>query len=164
MRTVFATLPNAKTHAQAAADTTNMMAMDTKKRMMGRSEKSMPLSATMAKSLTKGNLEETMAEPRMAARSLQGITALIGLTLLPNTTKNEWNLGSGLEKINRSGFKTLNFIVLSNSVSFVMRPFCLVESCSQDAAANAGVLSVYLTTILCNHLYLFIDIERENIR
>ena len=108
---VFAMLPNAKTHAQAAADTTNMMAMDTKNRMMGRSEKSMPLSATMAKSLTKGNLEETMAEPRMAARSLQGITALIGLTLLPNTTKNEWNLGSGLEKINRSGFKTLNFFL-----------------------------------------------------
>ena len=39
----------------------------------------------------------------------------------------------------------------------VMRTFCLVESRSQDAAANVGVLSVYLTTIL-----LF-DIERENI-
>ena len=30
----------------------------------------------------------------------------------------------------------------------VMRPFCLVESRSQHAAANAGVLSVYLTTIM----------------
>ena len=34
----------------------------------------------------------------------------------------------------------------------VMRPFCLVESRSQDAATNAGVLSVYLTTILHLHL------------
>ena len=33
----------------------------------------------------------------------------------------------------------------------VMRPFCLVESHSQDAAVNVGVLSVYLTTILCIH-------------
>ena len=31
---------------------------------------------------------------------------------------------------------------------FVMRPLCLVESHSQDAAANAGMLSVYLTTIM----------------
>ena len=29
-----------------------------------------------------------------------------------------------------------------------MRPLCLVESHSQDAAANAGMLSVYLATIL----------------
>ena len=44
-----------------------------------------------------------------------------------------------------------------------MGPFCLVESRSQDAAANTGVLSVYLTTILYYHLQLVIDIERENI-
>ena len=44
-----------------------------------------------------------------------------------------------------------------------MRPLCQVKSCSQDAAANAGVLSVYLTTIMYYHLQLFIDIERENI-
>ena len=44
---------------------------------------------------------------------------------------------------------------------FVMRPFCLVEPCSQDAAANAGVLSVYLTTILFYNRQLLIDIERE---
>ena len=44
-----------------------------------------------------------------------------------------------------------------------MRPFCLFESHSQDAAANAGVLSVYLTTILYYHRQLFIDIERDNI-
>ena len=43
-----------------------------------------------------------------------------------------------------------------------MRPFCLVEPCSQDAAANAGVLSVYLTLILYHHERLFIDREREN--
>ena len=43
----------------------------------------------------------------------------------------------------------------------VTRPFCLVESHSQDAAANAGVLSVNLTTVLYYHLQLFIDIERE---
>ena len=30
----------------------------------------------------------------------------------------------------------------------VMRLLCLVESHSQDAAANAGMLSVYLTTIM----------------
>ena len=45
----------------------------------------------------------------------------------------------------------------------VTRPFCLVESRSQDAAANAGVLSVYLTNILHYHRQFFIDIERENI-
>ena len=44
----------------------------------------------------------------------------------------------------------------------VMRPLCLVESRSQDAAANVGILSVYLATILYNHLQLFIDIEGEN--
>ena len=44
-----------------------------------------------------------------------------------------------------------------------MRPFCLVKSRSQGAAANAGVLSVYLTTILYHHRQLFTDIERENI-
>ena len=36
----------------------------------------------------------------------------------------------------------------------------LVESHSQDAAVNAGLLSVYLTT----DRQLFFDIERENIR
>ena len=45
--------------------------------------------------------------------------------------------------------------------SIVMRPFCLVESRTQDATTNAGVLSVYLTTILYHHHQLFIDIERE---
>ena len=40
-----------------------------------------------------------------------------------------------------------------------MRPFCLVESRSQDAATNAGVLSIYLH----HHRQLLIDIERENI-
>ena len=44
-----------------------------------------------------------------------------------------------------------------------MRPFCLVESRAQDAAANVGVLSVYLITILYYHHQLFIDIDRENI-
>ena len=44
-----------------------------------------------------------------------------------------------------------------------MRPLCLVESCSQDAAANGCMLSVYLATILYDHLQSFIDIERENI-
>ena len=38
----------------------------------------------------------------------------------------------------------------------VTRPFCLVKSRSQDAAANAGMLSV-----LYFHLQLFIEIERE---
>ena len=48
--------------------------------------------------------------------------------------------------------------------TFVMSSFCLVESSSQDAADNAGVLSVYLTTILYYHQQsLFIEIERENI-
>ena len=98
MRMVLAALPNAKMQTHAAADTTNMIAIDTKKRMMGRREKSIPDSATMAKSLTNGSLDETMADPRMAANSRQGMTALMGLTLLPNTTKNEWNLGSGLQK------------------------------------------------------------------
>ena len=42
-------------------------------------------------------------------------------------------------------------------------PNCLVESHSQDAATNAGVLSVYLTTILDHHHQLFTDIDRENI-
>ena len=42
-----------------------------------------------------------------------------------------------------------------------MRPLCLVESRSQDAAANAGVLSVYLATILYYHHQLFINIERD---
>ena len=46
---------------------------------------------------------------------------------------------------------------------FVTRLFCLVESCSQDAAANVGVLSVYLTTVLFYHLQLFIEIKGENI-
>ena len=45
----------------------------------------------------------------------------------------------------------------------VTRPLFLVESRSQDAAANAGVLSVYLTTILLHHPRLFFDMERENI-
>ena len=45
----------------------------------------------------------------------------------------------------------------------VTRPLCLVESRSQDAAANAGVLSVKLNTVLYYHLQLLIDIERENI-
>ena len=40
----------------------------------------------------------------------------------------------------------------------------LVESRSQDTAANAGVLSVYLATILYYYLQLFIDIERDNIQ
>ena len=44
-----------------------------------------------------------------------------------------------------------------------MRPLCLVESRSQDVAANAGVLSVYLATILYDQLQLSIDIKRENI-
>ena len=44
-----------------------------------------------------------------------------------------------------------------------MRPFCLVELISQDAATNAGVLSVYLTNILYYHHQLFIDIERVSI-
>ena len=42
-------------------------------------------------------------------------------------------------------------------ITFVMRP------CSQEASTNAGVLSVYLTTILYHHHELLIDIERENI-
>ena len=46
----------------------------------------------------------------------------------------------------------------------VMRPLCLVESSSQDPAANVGVLSVYPTNILYYHHQLFIDIERENIQ
>ena len=45
----------------------------------------------------------------------------------------------------------------------VTRPFCLVKSRSQDAAANAAMLSVYLSTILYYHHQLFIDIERQNI-
>ena len=32
-----------------------------------------------------------------------------------------------------------------SGIQIVTRPFCLVESHSQDAATNAGVLSVYLT-------------------
>ena len=34
-----------------------------------------------------------------------------------------------------------------------------VKSCLQDAAANAGVVSVYPTTILYYHHQLFFDIE-----
>ena len=52
---------------------------------------------------------------------------------------------------------------MSNPFDIVMRPFCLVESCSQDTNTNVGVLSVYPTTILYHHHQLFIDIERENI-
>ena len=44
-----------------------------------------------------------------------------------------------------------------------MRPFCLVVSRSQDTAANAGVISLSLTTILYFHRQLFIDIERYNL-
>ena len=44
-----------------------------------------------------------------------------------------------------------------------MRPFCLVKSRSQDAAANAGVLSVYLTTILYHRHQLFIDFVRDTL-
>ena len=44
-----------------------------------------------------------------------------------------------------------------------MRLLCLVKSRLQDAAANVGVLHVYLATILYDHHQLFIDIERENI-
>ena len=40
----------------------------------------------------------------------------------------------------------------------------LVESCSQDDTANASVLSVYLVTILYDHLELFVDIERAYVR
>ena len=40
----------------------------------------------------------------------------------------------------------------------------MVESRSQDAAVNAGVFSVYLTTILCTDSQLFFDIEIEKIR
>ena len=45
----------------------------------------------------------------------------------------------------------------------VTRPFCLVKSRSQDVAANADMLSVYLTTIMYIHRQLFTEIERENI-
>ena len=52
-------------------------------------------------------------------------------------------------------------LLFSFGISYIMRPFCLVESCSHDAAANAGVLSVL------PHAYhwvqLLIDIERDNI-
>ena len=44
-----------------------------------------------------------------------------------------------------------------------MGPFCLVKSRSQDTAANAGVLSVYLPTILYYHHQLFIDIDRDDL-
>ena len=44
----------------------------------------------------------------------------------------------------------------------VTRPFCLVKSRLQDAAANAWVLSVYPTTILYYHHQLFFDIKQEN--
>ena len=44
---------------------------------------------------------------------------------------------------------------------YVMRPFCLVVSRSQDAAANAGVRSVYLTTFLYYHLQLFIALKER---
>ena len=46
-------------------------------------------------------------------------------------------------------------------VTFVIT--CLVESRSQEVAANEIVLSVLLTPILYHHHVLFIDIERENI-
>ena len=38
--------------------------------------------------------------------------------------------------------------VTSFIIHIVLRPFCLVESHSQDAATNAGVLSVNLTTVI----------------
>ena len=46
-----------------------------------------------------------------------------------------------------------------------MKPFCLVESRSQDVAKNAGKLSVHLTTILYHHRQFScsLNIERENI-
>ena len=40
-------------------------------------------------------------------------------------------------------------IFISNTV---MRPLSLVESRSQDVAANAGMLSVYFASILYDHL------------
>ena len=43
-------------------------------------------------------------------------------------------------------------VFLSKNDAVVTRPFCLVESCSQDATANVGVRSVYLTTVLYYHL------------
>ena len=49
----------------------------------------------------------------------------------------------------------------SATISSVTRPFCLVESHSQDAAANEGMLSVYLTTVLYYHHQFLIDIERD---
>ena len=60
--------------------------------------------------------------------------------------------------------RSFNFKNCLPSGTTVMRLFCLVESHLQDAAANAGVLSVYLITILYyHHHHLFIDNERENI-
>ena len=62
-----------------------------------------------------------------------------------------------------SDFEPPLFLLLSNlhKDNAVTRLFCLVESRSQDAAVNAGVLSVYLTMILCLHPQLFIDIEKR---
>ena len=78
---------------------------------------------------------------------------LVYLEVVPNPVCNIFLLMLVLELLD--GSEKYNTVV--------MRPLCLVESRSQDAAANVGVLSVYLATILYDHLQLFIDIERENI-
>ena len=78
---------------------------------------------------------------------------LVYLEVVPNPVCNIFLLMLVLELLD--GSEKYNTVV--------MRPLCLVESRSQDAAANVGVLSVYLATILYGHLQLFIDIDRENI-
>ena len=65
----------------------------------------------------------------------------------------------GLNRPTRGKFQQI-----PNCIHCVTKPLCLVESRSQDATVNAGELSDYLTTILCTHSQLFLDIERENIR
>ena len=67
---------------------------------------------------------------------------------------------------NRKNFLTKNDVFGCGWMSIpcltlVPRLFCLVESCSQDAAANACMLSVYLTASLYFHRQLFICMERD---
>ena len=58
-------------------------------------------------------------------------------------------------RLGQGAFYSSEFANLNNDI--------VKSQVTQDAAANADVLSVYFTTILYIHLQLLIDIERERI-
>ena len=92
--------------------------------------------------------------------SLTGLRSSEGLKL----SSSEFSVGGSRWSRSKAFFSSVckKKNVLRTLID-VMRPLCLVESRSQDVAANAGVLSVYLATILYDHLQLVNDIERDNI-